>query len=79
MIVDGSLTYYKSTLPDGTVRVSANVKASEFSNGPVCWTYNHSLSLSLLFTEELIILSSPRQDESRDAQYEEDFHAPPNS
>ena len=30
VILDGSLAYHKSTLPDGSVRVSANVKASEF-------------------------------------------------
>lgn len=30
VIVDGSLAYYKSTLPDGSVRVSTSVKASEF-------------------------------------------------
>ena len=30
VIVDGSLNYYKYTTPDGTVRVSATVKASRF-------------------------------------------------
>ena len=30
VIVDGSLSYHKSTLPDGSVKVSANVRASKF-------------------------------------------------
>ncbi|CAI8041343.1 Single-stranded DNA-binding protein, mitochondrial [Geodia barretti] len=57
VIIDGSLAYHKSTLPDGSVRVSANVKA-----------------------KELIILSTPRQDEeSRGPRYDDDFHSPPDS
>ena len=30
VLVDGSLNYYKSTMPDGSTKVSASVKASEF-------------------------------------------------
>ena len=29
IMVDGSLTYYKYTMPDGSIRMSSNVKASE--------------------------------------------------
>ena len=30
IMVDGSLTYYKYTMPDGSIRTSSNVKASEY-------------------------------------------------
>ena len=33
IIVDGSLSYYKSTTPDGTVKMTATVKASELKTG----------------------------------------------